>query len=214
MKNLPLFLSCLVLAFSLSFAMAQTPSKPATEEKTKPCLLCVGSGKSKCANCVGGQANCPAPCLKLSDPGWKHMNVSGHPATDLWKSFPTKNGTQSWNQNHVGEIIKVVNGEVVNQGKCPTCGGTTKVKCATCKGTGIVTCTLSDGKKVVPESWSSFDNPKLKSRPTRFTLKDGRVILGRKTMVLGGSVTIKTEKGDETVQASDIVSEENQRTQK
>jgi len=66
----------------------------------------------------------------------------------------------------------------------------------------------------VPESWSAFDNPKLKDRPTRFTLKDGRVIVGRKTSALGSSVTIKTEKGNESVQASDIVSEEKPPTRK
>lgn len=207
MKHLPALL--LTLAVFVGLAFAQTsPSSSATDEKTKTCFQCTGSGKSKCPNCVGGQANCPSPCLKLTDPGWVRMNVQGHPPTDLWKTFRTKNGTQSWNQNHVGEVIRTVNGEPVNQGKCPTCGGTTKVKCATCKGTGLVTCTLCDGKKVVPESWTTFDNPKMKSRPTHFTMKDGRVIVGRKSMVVGNEVTIKTEKDSVTVSAKDIVSEE------
>jgi hypothetical protein len=192
-----------------------TPAEPA--EPMRPCFECQGTGKSKCSvpTCVGGQANCPAPCLKPTDGTWVRMNVAGHPATDLWKKFPTRNGSyQAWNQNHSGELVQVKNGEPVNVGKCPTCGGSTKVQCSACKGSGQITCPICDGKKTVPQSWSAFDNPKLKNRPSRFTLKDGRVIVGRKTAMLGSSVSIKTEKETVTVQASDVVSEEKPPTQK
>jgi hypothetical protein len=186
-------------------------------EPMRACFQCQGTGKSKCSvpSCVGGQANCPAPCLKPNDGTWKHMNVAGHPPTDLWKTFPKRGGgTMSWNQNHAGELVQMQNGEPVNVGKCPTCGGSTKVQCKTCNGTGQITCPICNGKKVVPQSWSAFDNPKLKNRPSRFTLKDGRVIVGRKTSALGSSITIKTEKGNESIQASDILSEEKPPPQK
>ena len=100
------------------------------------------------------------------------------------------------------------NGHVVDIGKCKICGGTGHVKCSVCNGTGKVTCPICEGKKVVPESWTAFDNPKLKNRPTRFKLKDGSVIVGRRRMSIGDIVTIRTETGDVNVVAKDIVSEE------
>jgi len=188
-----------------------------TAEKTQSCFQCSGTGKSKCnvPSCVNGQANCPAPCLKPNDGTWVRMNVAGHPPTDLWKKFPTRTGSyQAWNQNHAGELVQMKNGDPVNVGQCPTCKGSTKVQCKTCNGTGQIICPICDGKKTVPASWSAFDNPKMKDRPTRFTLKDGRVIVGRKSSSLGSTVSIKTEKGTESVQASDIVSEEKPPAQK
>jgi hypothetical protein len=220
MKTFPAVIVSIVLSLIPGLAGAQTPTNAAptgAEEKAQRCFQCNGTGKSRCSvpSCAGGQANCPAPCLKPNDGTWVHMNVAGHPPTDLWKKFPTRNGSyQAWNQNHAGELVQMKNGEPVNVGKCPTCGGSTKVQCSTCKGTGQITCPICDGKKLIPGSWSAFDNPKLKDRPTRFTLKDGRVIVGRKTSALGSSITIKTEKGSESIQASDVVSEEKPPAQK
>jgi hypothetical protein len=66
----------------------------------------------------------------------------------------------------------------------------------------------------VPESWTAFDNPKMKSRPSHFKLKNGTVLVGRKVMAVGSSVTLRTEKGDVKVEAADIVEEEKQAAQK
>src|SRR5712671_910926 len=132
------------------------------EEKTQPCFQCKGSGKAKCAvlSCKDGQVNCPAPCMKPDDGTWVHMEVAGHPPTDLWKQFPKRGGgSTGWNQHHAGEVVQIQNGVPVNIGKCTVCGGTTKVQCSVCKGAGQVTCPICDGKKVVPQSWSAFDNP-------------------------------------------------------
>jgi hypothetical protein len=61
---------------------------------------------------------------------------------------------------------------------------------------------------VVPESWSSFDNPKMKSRPNLIHMKDGKTIAGKITMSGGAKTRIKTEQGDIEVPASEVVSEE------
>ncbi len=180
------------------------------EVKTKVCFQCNGTGMMKCPDpgCKGGLVDCPGPCLKLSRGTWVHMEVANHPPTDLWQKFQQADGTwQAWNQNHVGQVIEMQNGKAVNVGNCPVCGGTAHVKCPVCKGTGEVVCTICEGKKIVPESWSAFDNPKMKTRPGHFTLKDGRTIIGRKSMVLGTHITIRTETNTVEVDASDIVSE-------
>lgn len=194
-------------------SLAQTPTQPAdstADANSKPCFECKGTGKAKCsvASCKGGQANCPNPCLKPDDGTWVHMTVAGHPATDVWKRFRKRDGSwTAWNQGHAGEVIQMQNGEPTNVGKCTVCGGTTKVKCAVCKGTGKVTCPICEGKKAVPQSWTAFDNPKMKNRPTHFKLKDGREIVGRKVSAVGSSIIIKTETGNVTIQASDLASE-------
>ncbi len=199
---------------------AETPAKPQggnADEKSQPCFQCEGSGKSKCSvpRCKNGQASCPAPCLKPDDGTWVRMTVTGHPPTDLWKKFTKRDGSSmAWNQNHAGEVVQMQNGELVNVGQCKVCSGTTKVKCSLCAGSGKITCPICEGKKVVPQSWSAFDYPKMKNRPIYFTLKDGRIIIGRKTAVTGSSVFIKTEKETITLETGDIVSEVKPPTQK
>src|SRR5258708_19557416 len=126
----------------------------ATNESPKKCFQCNGMGVMKCPQpgCKGGQAECPGACLRLTRGNWNHMEVAGHSPSDLWITFQGANGnSMSWNQNHVRDVIKMQNGEPVNTGTCPVCGGTTKVKCSFCKGTGEVVCSLCEGKKVVPQ---------------------------------------------------------------
>ena len=209
MKSLNLFAAWSGLL--LLTGVSCSKSADATTERTKVCFQCNGTGTMKCPapGCQNGQVDCPGSCLKLSRGKWIHMDVTGHPPTDLWQKFSNADGTYTaWNQNHIGQIIQMQNGKAVNVGNCPVCGGTGHVKCSVCKGTGEAVCTLCDGKKVVPESWSAFDNPKMKTRPSHFTLKDGRTIVGRRSMVLGSRVTIRTEHGTIDVDAADIVSEE------
>jgi hypothetical protein len=186
-------------------------------EKTKTCFQCNGTGKWTCQapGCKNGQIECPGPCLRLSKGDWHHMDVEGHSPNDVWITFrKASGGTRSWNQNHVGEVIEMQNGEPQNIGKCQICGGKTRVKCAVCQGVGIVTCGICEGKKVVPLSWTAFDNPKMKSRPTRFRLKDGRVLVGRKVIVMGSRITIRTEKGEVEVNSADVLPEEKGPAQK
>jgi hypothetical protein len=178
-----------------------------TGEKMKACFQCKGTGKMKCPDCRDGFVDCPGDCLKLTQGEWVHMKVDGHPSTDLWHKFEVQGGFTAFNQDHVGHIIKSINGDWIDSGKCPICHGTGKVECPKCKGTGEVTCTICDGKGVVPESWTAFDNPKLKSRPGQITLKNGKVLLGKKVFVFGSHTTIQTANGNVEVNTSDIVSE-------
>ncbi|MBC8001329.1 MAG: hypothetical protein H7X97_01960 [Opitutaceae bacterium] len=155
--------------------------------------------------------------MKLSVGVWERMDVPGHAPTELWQKFrygPNGKGSVAWTQGHVGEVIEMKNGMPVNVGKCPVCAGKTLIKCPTCKGAATMTCNICDGLKVVPESWNAFDNPKMKNRPSRFQLKDGRVIVGRKTMATGDSVTINTARGNVEVGTNDILTEEKQSSQK
>src|SRR5256885_2327743 len=86
-------------------AMADAPLS--TTEKTKTCFQCNGTGKMKCAVCNGtGKADCPGQCLKLTKGSWIHMEVAGHPATDVWQKFATPaGGWRAYNQNHAGHVI-------------------------------------------------------------------------------------------------------------
>jgi len=184
-------------------------SGDAASEKTKLCFHCIGTGKVPCPNGKDGLMACPGPCLKLSQGTWEHMEVAGHPPSDIWQKFSTANGGwQAWNQNHVGDVIEYRNGDPVNLGKCKVCAGTGRVKCTLCGGTGLVDCPVCEGKKVVPGSWTEFNNPKMKNRPDQIKLKDGRVLVGKKIMILGDSVTIRTETTNVVVKSSDIVAEE------
>src|ERR1017187_5084649 len=125
---------------------------PGSNEKV--CFACKGEGTVACLvpGCTNGQVDCPGPCLKLSKGAWIHMTVAGHDPSELWQQFPNlsgQGGYQSWNQNHVGEVIVYKNGVAVNVGKCRVCGGTSKVTCSVCRGTGRQTCPVCNGTKFV-----------------------------------------------------------------
>ena len=175
----------------------------------KVCFACKGEGIVACRvpGCVGGQVDCPGPCLKLSHGVWTHMAVAGHDATDLWITFTKAGGgTMSWNQNHVGDVIAYQNGDPVDIGKCKVCGGTAKVKCDVCKGTGKQTCPICDGKKFIPTAWTPTNNPWFDSQPDVIRLTNGRVLLGRVAAVVGDDRTIVTrDKKILHVKASEIL---------
>ena len=216
--SLPSALGLSLLLFGVSVsAVADTTNSPSeTSPKWQTCFQCGGSGKMKCPTCQGtGNADCPGPCLKLSRAGWKHMQVAGHPDTDVWMTFHNTDSTwTAYNQNHVGDVIKLQDGHWVDSGKCPVCGGSGKVKCRACDGSGQVKCTMCEGEGKIPGSWSAFDNPRMKHRPDRFVLKDGRTIVGRKVAMTGDRVTIRTATGDEEIAISEIKTEEHQDTGK
>lgn len=206
-KILPAFL---LVVFASHFTWsAETPAGKDGSipvETNKPCFNCHGTGRGKCPapNCRNGEVNCPNTCLKLSQGAWHP--VAGHPPTELWQDFQGKDGIRSWSQAHLGQVIRMVNGNAENLGVCPTCKGATKIKCPVCKGTGEAVCTICDGKKVVPASWSAFDNPKLKVRPERIQLRDGRTLVGKVIMKSGTGVTVQVENGDKVeINQNDIV---------
>jgi hypothetical protein len=186
------------------------PTKPATPKETakdtpaadsgppegqKTCFQCNGQGTTACAarGCVNGKADCPGSCMRLNRGSWIHMTVAGHDPSELWQKFPYgRGGYQAFNQNHVGEVVVYENGMPVNKGKCPTCGGTTKVNCSACQGTGKQTCSVCQGSKYVPLAWKPNDYPWLNSQPDLIRLKDGRFYLGKIVKSDGDDRLIKT----------------------
>jgi hypothetical protein len=182
-------------------------ASPGPNEKV--CFECRGQGTVACRapGCTNGEVDCPGPCLKLSKGAWIHMTVAGHDPSDLWITFTKADGgTMSWNQNHVGDVIQMQNGNPVNIGKCKVCDGTGKVTCSVCKGTGRQTCPVCNGTKFVPVAWTPTDNPWFNSQPDLIRLKDGRVFLGRVAMAIGEERTIITrDKQTLHLKASDIL---------
>ncbi|HEU5122843.1 MAG TPA: hypothetical protein VFW05_02130 [Verrucomicrobiae bacterium] len=188
-----------------------TSAKPATvgpgpDEKT--CFECNGSGLVACEGkgCKSGRTECPGSCIRLTRGTWRHMNVAGHDPSELWITFKTARGSRSWNQNHVGEVIQYQNGEPVNIGRCPICGGATTVVCSACKGSGKQACNICSGKKFIPATWTPTDNQWFNAQPDLIRLTDGRAILGRIAASSGDERTIVTrDKKILHVQISEIV---------
>lgn len=194
----------------------EPPGGSGSESKRKPCFACAGQGVAKCdkAGCKAGQARCPAPCLKPDDGTWIPLKVDGHPPTDRWKKFVRPDGSYAaWSQAHAGEVVQYQNGNFVNTGPCKACGGTMRIQCANCKGTGQAKCSICDGQKEVPEAWSTFDHPRMKNRPSLFTLKDGRTFVGKRApIVMGANLTILTATGEVKFATSELLSEQKQPT--
>ena len=164
----------------------------------KICFACNGTGEVKCTapGCVDGKVDCPGPCLKLNRGTWVHLDVPGHPATDLWQKFYLSDGSYTaFNQNHVGHVIVIQNGKAEDTGPCKTCGGTGKVSCSVCKGTGKTVCPICEGKKFIPIAWTPTDNPRLSSQPDVIRLNDGTIVFGRIMSIIGTDVGIKTREG-------------------
>jgi hypothetical protein len=186
-----------------------------TMEKTKTCFQCSGKAETKCSapSCLNGQADCPAPCIKLNKGVWSKQ--PNRPDPNETMQLITVGGKRAYVSSHHPGVIYVRKADgSLDMQTCTVCKGTTRVACAVCKGKGLVVCPICTGRKVVPESWTAFDNPKMKSRPSHFKLKNGTVLVGRKVMAVGSSVTLRTEKGDVKVEAADIVEEEKQAAQK
>lgn len=162
----------------------------AADEPMKECPQCRGAGTGVCrSGCDHGARRCPGKCLKASVGKWEHLKVEGHDPSELWQKFPTATGYRAWNQSHLGEVVEVRNGDAFLMGKCPVCGGTTKVKCTICDGTGAVKCPLCAGSGQVAQS---VQPPVV---PGEFALKDGRVLRGRITLQRGEMLQIRTEDG-------------------
>jgi hypothetical protein len=185
--------------------LTNAPAQPAADsvaEGPKPgekiCFACNGQGTIKCLapGCVAGLVDCPGPCLKLDRGVWVHLEVPGHPPSDLWQKFYLPDGSyQAYNQNHVGHVIVLQNGQAVDTGACKICGGTGKVPCALCQGTGREKCLICDGKKFIPSTWTPTDNLWLNRQPDLLRLADGRVLFGKLVSTVGSEVTIKTRDG-------------------
>lgn len=191
---------------STAQSKAEVATGPGPDEKT--CFECNGAGTVACQakGCKSGKTECPGNCIRLSRGTWKHMTVAGHGPNELWITFRGAKGWRSWNQNHVGEVVQYQNGEPVNVGRCPICGGATTVVCSSCKGSGKQPCDICSGKKFTPATWTPTDNPWFNSQPDLIRLTDGQAVLGRIAASSGDERTIVTrDKKILHVQISEIV---------
>lgn len=96
------------------------------------CGTCKGTGAAPCTakGCANGQVDCTGNCIRLNKGDWVKL-ADGQ----RWCRFKAPGGGYfEWSEGHCGEVVALKDGKWVNQGKCPTCGGTTKVACAACKG--------------------------------------------------------------------------------
>jgi hypothetical protein len=216
MKTAISIVSILGIFFTFSSnAATNAPALKTEGEKVKTCFQCEGTGTNKCpvATCKNGQAPCPAPCIKLERGHWEKRPNRPDP-NELMQ--PLTIGKRSWwvSSHHPGVIYKLKPDGTLDMQPCPVCQGSTKVECKVCKGKGSITCLICDGKKTVPESWSAFDNPKMKDRPSRFVMKDGNTLIARRAIVIGDRTTLRTADGDVQVTTSEIVREEKQTPQK
>jgi hypothetical protein len=177
---------------------AKSVATTAVDKEHQACFMCEAKGIVTChgVGCVQGKTECPGACMRLSKGKWERMTVAGHSPDELWQKFYTSGGGyQAWSQGHVGEVVVMQGGKPVNIGRCPKCGGATKVACSVCGGKGQVACEFCEGKKVVPASWTVNDNPVLNRQPDLIRLKDGRALLGRVASHVGTKYTIRTRDG-------------------
>jgi hypothetical protein len=200
------------------FLCLQTLAAPGSTNNvaTKTCFQCAGTGQEKCVTpgCRDGRKTCPAPCLKLSVGLWEKRDVAGHTdPNERWQKVKFGNKSAYWSSGHLGEIPTLAADGTFSSPQCPTCRGSTTVACPKCTGTGQIACQFCAGRKTVPETWSKFDHPKMKDRPKKFTLKDGRVLIGRRIAEADGKVSLRTETSIQHLPKDDIAAEEPQPTQ-
>lgn len=114
------------------------------------CAACKGTGTAACPakGCVNGQVDCTGNCIRLNKGEW----VKGEDGQRWCRFKAAGGGFFEWSEGHCGEVVELKDGKWTNLGKCPICGGTTKITCATCKGTGTAPCTACKGAKQVPVS--------------------------------------------------------------
>ena len=173
----------------------------------KRCFQCNGAGKTRCPawSCTGGTVECPNTCLKLTRGVWAPL--PGYPPEQLFQKFPSgRGGYQAWSQGHLGQVIKIQDGQAVNLGVCPVCSGSTRIKCTKCGGTGLATCSLCKGKFVIPTDWTPLRNPTVAPSDSlkEIKFKDGRTIMGKIQMRSGSTVIIRTEEGQMKIDASEL----------
>jgi hypothetical protein len=175
-------------------AKSDEPAQPKADEKT--CFNCQGEGMVKCdaPGCQNGRVLCPGGCLQLDRGVWVHL--AGQPATELWqKIYYNGRYMGAYSEHHVGDVIAVQNGQLVDTGVCPICGGTGKVNCTVCNGTGHVVCPICQGQKYIPASWTPFDNPWVDKQSDAIRLSDGRIVFGKVSDTTDTGLLIKTREG-------------------
>jgi TolA-binding protein len=65
---------------------------------------------------------CPGGCLQTDDPRWQHP--AGLDPAKRWIKFTTTGGWEAISDSHLGAVVVLEHGAMVNKGICPVCGGT------------------------------------------------------------------------------------------
>jgi hypothetical protein len=212
------FISLCLWSSVVARAAAETNSTSASaglELKTKTCFQCRGVGDLKCPapKCRDGKVDCPNPCLKLTVGVWEKKTVAGHTdPNERWQRVRFGKKSAEWSSAHIGQVPTLSPDGKFSSPTCPVCQGETRITCPKCQGKTTIACAVCAGTKVVPPTWSAFDHPKMKDRPKKFTLADGRVIIGRRVLGYGDPITIRTETGEVAVPKREIIKEEVQPT--
>ena len=132
-------------------------------ERTVWCPVCKGTRHDPaaavdCPTCKGellvpcktvgekdGQIACPNSCLKLAVGQWSKDGVGIQ-----WRTWRFGRATQTFSEHHLGDVmftdLKAMP-PISDQGKCPICGGTTKVDDPLCFGTGQIPCPTCVARK-------------------------------------------------------------------
>jgi hypothetical protein len=121
----------------------------------KDCKTCKGELLVDCKapKCKEGTIPCPSTCLKLTEGNWTRR-----PDGMRWRVFRNSRGSQEYNEQNVGELIVVENGQWTNKGKCPTCGGKTTLDCPTCRGLGKAPCATCIARSDAPACTGGCDH--------------------------------------------------------
>lgn len=146
----------LVFLFGLLAPVAQAWAQASASGEIT-CPLCKGDGICHAPGCKDGQLLCPGECLKLEVGQWDHNAPPGYSADMLWthRTWKTPGFTHHMDisQPHVGQVFKMVDGDLKDLGPCPICGGTSHIDCPACDGGKCPLCsgkrTLKAGKDIV-----------------------------------------------------------------
>ena len=113
----------------------------------KDCKTCGGELLVPCKTpkCKDGKIPCPAPCLKFSEGEWTTRE-------GLRVRIYRSKGGEGWiSERHLGTLVSFdKNGQMIDKGVCPTCGGTTTVTDPTCNGTSKIPCPTCVARKDAP----------------------------------------------------------------
>jgi len=146
-------------------------------ERTIRCPVCRGTlhdpkFATTCPTCKGellvdcktpgeikGQIPCPNSCLKLGVGSWAKK-----PDGLMWRTWHFPHGTQFFSEHHIGDVMFTdpkAMPPISDQGKCPVCGGTTKVDDPACFGTGQIPCPACLARSTAPPCPNHCENGRI-----------------------------------------------------
>lgn len=122
-------------------------------EKTMPCRRCEATGQGAChaRGCKKGHVQCPGPCIKWGVGRWEHVPGLGMCRIFEYTDRRGRRCKEGASRAHIGEVVKVKNGQLQRLGPCKVCGGKSRVPCKVCDGSGKAECRTCRGTKQEPD---------------------------------------------------------------